>query len=570
MNLTIKKGMLLIVSILLVQIIVAQHQTNTAYNGWRLGANIGYDLAKATNTANYVQYENGWLKNGSLNYYSNHWGFGFDADLVTHQTTNLYPTTNLLNNFNVPVLNINKSTTVLKRQLYYVGPNYQIAPTKAKWAVELMARVGISSAKGGSVLVQDVTTPRLANFFAGYNQKHVLGTKLQLKFNYLLLPKLALNVGGYYIHQHKTAEYIDPSLLITSQYQPYIAVGSNIKYNGAVVSTAIPTLGSINSYGASIGLHYLFNKKKKKEVKNTTTTLTVTAVDKISGVVMPNTTVVLKSATCATIATAITNDKGIAVFEKLNKDTYELEATIADQQFEKLTINATELDNKKQVATTIYYNDKNFIINGAIYQCNTTNPLPGTKVVIMSNDGFVERNTVTNELGTYQLQVVVGKQYQLYGQKENYFSNIEQINPANYNRAKTLFINLQICSEVLDCKNTIKLKAVLFDVAKYDLNTAAKTELDKLVRFMLDNEKVKVELGAHTDSRGAAADNQILSQKRANASVAYIVSKGVAVIRIAAVGYGETQLLNKCNDATTCTETEHQQNRRIEIKIVCK
>ena len=88
--------------------------------------------------------------------------------------------------------------------------------------------------------------------------------------------------------------------------------------------------------------------------------------------------------------------------------------------------------------------------------------------------------------------------------------------------------------------------------------------------FMLDNEKVKVELGAHTDSRGAAADNQVLSQKRADASVAYIVSKGVAVIRIAAVGYGETQLLNKCNDATTCTETEHQQNRRIEIKIVCK
>ncbi|RZK16223.1 MAG: OmpA family protein, partial [Pedobacter sp.] len=72
----------------------------------------------------------------------------------------------------------------------------------------------------------------------------------------------------------------------------------------------------------------------------------------------------------------------------------------------------------------------------------------------------------------------------------------------------------------------------------------------------------------HTDSRGKDAYNLTLSQKRAESAVQYIISRGVNKNRITAKGYGETQLLNKCANNVSCSDAEHQLNRRTEFKIV--
>jgi outer membrane protein OmpA-like peptidoglycan-associated protein len=209
------------------------------------------------------------------------------------------------------------------------------------------------------------------------------------------------------------------------------------------------------------------------------------------------------------------------------------------------------------------------LISGNILQCNTTAPLVATKVVLTSDDGLIQKGDFSNNEGLFQLQVVRDKAYQLYAQKENYFSNIEQINPANYDRSKSVFIKLELCGQAVDCNKGVALNNLLFEVAKYDLNTKAKKELDKLVRFLIDNPLVKVELGSHTDSRGTTEDNQKLSQKRAEASVGYIVSKGISANRILAKGYGESILLNNCTDGNSCKESEHAVNRRTEIRLIC-
>jgi outer membrane protein OmpA-like peptidoglycan-associated protein len=79
---------------------------------------------------------------------------------------------------------------------------------------------------------------------------------------------------------------------------------------------------------------------------------------------------------------------------------------------------------------------------------------------------------------------------------------------------------------------------------------------------------MRIELRSHTDSRAKASYNLNLSDKRAKAVVRYLRMKGVAAKRMEAKGYGETELVNKCADGITCTEEEHQQNRRTEIKIL--
>ena len=85
---------------------------------------------------------------------------------------------------------------------------------------------------------------------------------------------------------------------------------------------------------------------------------------------------------------------------------------------------------------------------------------------------------------------------------------------------------------------------------------------------MKDNPGWKVELGSHTDCRGSDDYNMKLSQRRSDSAVSYIVDHGISKDRITAMGYGETQLVNRCDDGVNCTEEEHAQNRRTEFKIL--
>jgi outer membrane protein OmpA-like peptidoglycan-associated protein len=153
--------------------------------------------------------------------------------------------------------------------------------------------------------------------------------------------------------------------------------------------------------------------------------------------------------------------------------------------------------------------------------------------------------------------------------KENYFSQIETISTKEFNRNSTLFIKLEVCMDEVDCGKSLNLKNIFYDLNKFNINEQAKKELNRLVQFMQDNPNTKVEISSHTDSRDTNTYNQTLSQNRANAAVDYVISQGINGSRIIGVGYGETRLLNKCADGVECTETQHQLNRRTEMKVIC-
>ncbi len=112
------------------------------------------------------------------------------------------------------------------------------------------------------------------------------------------------------------------------------------------------------------------------------------------------------------------------------------------------------------------------------------------------------------------------------------------------------------------------MENIYYDFDKWDILPESEVELDKLVKVMNDNPSWKVELGSHTDCRGSDAYNEVLSQKRSDSAVAYIISQGISKDRIIAKGYGETQLVNQCDDGVQCSEAEHRKNRRTEFKIL--
>ena len=112
------------------------------------------------------------------------------------------------------------------------------------------------------------------------------------------------------------------------------------------------------------------------------------------------------------------------------------------------------------------------------------------------------------------------------------------------------------------------MENIYYDFDKWDILPESEIELDKLVKVMNDNPSWKVELGSHTDCRGNDAYNEKLSQKRSDSAVNYIVNSGIQKDRIIAKGYGESMLVNECDDGVQCTEEQHRKNRRTEFKIL--
>ena len=83
---------------------------------------------------------------------------------------------------------------------------------------------------------------------------------------------------------------------------------------------------------------------------------------------------------------------------------------------------------------------------------------------------------------------------------------------------------------------------------------------------MKNNDKLIIKAKSHTDSRGTDEYNRILSERRAQSTIQYIISKGIDVSRISGKGYGESELKIDCGD--NCTDEQHGINRRSEFLIV--
>ena len=131
-----------------------------------------------------------------------------------------------------------------------------------------------------------------------------------------------------------------------------------------------------------------------------------------------------------------------------------------------------------------------------------------------------------------------------------------------------LFLDLAPELIVVNEKIMININTIYFDFDKWNIRPDAAKELDKVIAVMKEHLSMVIEGGSHTDSRAREAYNQILSEKRAKATVNYIIAGGIDPSRLTSKGYGEMQLVNNCSSFVTCRREEHQLNRRTEFVIV--
>jgi outer membrane protein OmpA-like peptidoglycan-associated protein len=172
----------------------------------------------------------------------------------------------------------------------------------------------------------------------------------------------------------------------------------------------------------------------------------------------------------------------------------------------------------------------------------------------------------SDKAGNFMFPVKAGINYTIRGSKPKYLTQTLNLTPdCRYN---TDSVKVEMIFNRTTPNKPIVLENIFYDFDKANIRPDAARELDKLVQTLKDNPGIRIELSSHTDSRHSHSYNEELSQRRAQAAVDYIVSRGIDINRLKAKGYGETQLINKCKDGYPCSEVQHQENRRTEFKIL--
>ncbi|HEX2122451.1 MAG TPA: OmpA family protein [Thermoanaerobaculia bacterium] len=103
---------------------------------------------------------------------------------------------------------------------------------------------------------------------------------------------------------------------------------------------------------------------------------------------------------------------------------------------------------------------------------------------------------------------------------------------------------------------------ILFDFDSASLRSSSRDELREMAQVFNEYRDTTIVVQGHTDSKGTAAYNQRLSERRADAVSGYLEDLGVRGSRIDAVGYGESN-----PKASNNTASGRQQNRRVEIYV---
>jgi outer membrane protein OmpA-like peptidoglycan-associated protein len=190
--------------------------------------------------------------------------------------------------------------------------------------------------------------------------------------------------------------------------------------------------------------------------------------------------------------------------------------------------------------------------------------LKNSKVLILDEKSNVIGSQISNEKGEVIYDVDCEKVYIIEAYKDGYMT--EKIPLAKF-VGGVITVNVTIKPiDVIVTETEIILNPIYFDFNKSNVTKQGAEELDKLVYVMSQNEKLKIYVKSHSDSKGDDKYNLNLSDKRAKATVQYVISKGIDPARISGKGYGETELKIDCKNK--CNEEQNAINRRSEFLLV--
>jgi outer membrane protein OmpA-like peptidoglycan-associated protein/tetratricopeptide (TPR) repeat protein len=228
-------------------------------------------------------------------------------------------------------------------------------------------------------------------------------------------------------------------------------------------------------------------------------------------------------------------------------------------------IKADTITPTKPSIPTVGKSDKSSLLKGVIKTEIEKIPIEGVLVTFRNECNNTTQQVVTGADGVYAFEMEDGCDYTLEVSKDGYGKKVNKITKvAKKGKNSEISQDLGLFKE----GDVITMDNIYYDKGSAKIRKDAARELDKLAATLMKNPTMVIEIGSHTDSRGDAQVNLNLSTRRAQTAVDYIASKGIERNRMLAKGYGETALVNECADGVSCTELEHQKNRRTTVKFI--
>ncbi|HEX8269549.1 MAG TPA: OmpA family protein [Flavobacterium sp.] len=220
-------------------------------------------------------------------------------------------------------------------------------------------------------------------------------------------------------------------------------------------------------------------------------------------------------------------------------------------------------------------NENRFVVEGDVKDKNTKEPLPGTTVTLFDEDGKLVGQMVVGAKADYLFNTEPYKKYRIQAVRDFYIPHSEEFTTNEDGKVRyaiELFVECyddaeEIITKRQDGRIQIVLENIYFDLNKWEIKPEAARVLDVLYDLLVKYPEMEIELGAHTDSRATATYNLMLSDRRAAATMDYIISRGIDGKRMKSKGYGEAVPLIPCDSGLSCTEAEHSINRRCEFII---
>jgi len=217
----------------------------------------------------------------------------------------------------------------------------------------------------------------------------------------------------------------------------------------------------------------------------------------------------------------------------------------------------------KTIAQPIMVQQRNLtVFKGKVLDMITSEPV-AANIIITDNATGEEyiRLSSNSSTGKFLISLPSGKNYGIAVSADGYLFHSENFDipkGEEYN-----LVNKDIQLMYIDIGSKIALRNVFFDLGKSIVKKDSYAELDRLVSLMNKLPNLKVELSGHTDNTGSEVLNNRLSQKRAEAVVEYLISKGINKDKLTAKGYGSTSPID-----SNKTLEGRRNNRRTEFEII--
>ena len=210
-------------------------------------------------------------------------------------------------------------------------------------------------------------------------------------------------------------------------------------------------------------------------------------------------------------------------------------------------------------------------ISGVVRDKISNEPLIGASVKVINENNDEIMSAITDAEGKYSLLVDCTQGNFVRAMTEGYIPSEEYLGKSD-GEPKTIDFYLERNSISAgfgdDLAKLLQLSTIYFDFNKYNIRKDSEIEVEKVIAAMEKYPSLRIKVNSHTDSRGKDSYNLWLSQKRAEATVDYMIKRGIAKERLDSEGFGETKLINQCANGVKCSDKDHELNRRSEFIIL--